>query len=151
MARVYSFKWSDCGYVAVSSSSEGLTVEGENLRVTFGLREVSVRGVYEGLREHMQDQRGTKKTVYIDLAFPIKGLREARGTVFKSQVDLSLGAFGVSYTPLEPAGTYLTIYPPPGSLYDYAVVAPDKIALFTVGRRQIYVMDEMGEKKIIMV
>jgi len=151
LSRVYSFKWIDGGFVAVSSSSEGLIVEGENLRVAFGLREVAVRGVYEGLREHMQDQKGTKKVVYIDLAFPIKGYREPRGTVFSSPVDLSLGAFGLSYTPLEPAGTYLTVYPPPGSLYDYAVVAVDVIALFTVGRRQIYVMEEAGERRIIMV
>ncbi len=151
MIKAYSFKWSDCGFIVALSSSDGLTIEGDNIRVTFGLREIAVKGVYEGLREHLQDQRGTKKVVYLDLAFPIRGIKEPKGTVFRNPVDLSLGAYGLSYTPLEPAGSYLTVYPPPGSLYEYAVVSPDRIALFTIGRRQIYVMEENKEHKIVMV
>lgn len=151
MARVYSFRWVDGGYLYVYMEDDGLVVEGRNLKLVLGLREVAVKGVYEGMREHMQDQRGTKKVVYLDLAFPIKGHGEPSGVAFTSPVDLSVGPFGLSYTPLDKAGTFLTIYPPPGSLYDYAVVAPDKVAFFMLGRRKVYQLMESEEKKLILV
>ncbi|MCE4611411.1 MAG: hypothetical protein F7B17_05515 [Desulfurococcales archaeon] len=150
-ARVVSFKWHDCGYAIVLSSEHGLKVEFENLKLEFSQREVSVEGVYGGLREHQLDQRGSRKVVYIDLAFQARGVKTPRGVVYQREAEMGMGAFGVVFSPLEPIGSYLTIYPPPGSLYDYATIAPDKIALFMIGRRQVYLMEEDRVRKLIFV
>ena len=150
-AKAVSFKWHDCGYAIVTSEEYGLRVEFENLKLEFSQREVSVEGVYGGLREHTLDQRGSRKVVYIDLAFQARGLRSPRGVVYQREAEMGLGAFGVVFSPLEPVGSYITIYPPPGSLYDYATIAPDKVALFMMGRRQLYLMEEGGVKRLILV
>ena len=36
-------------------------------------------------------------------------------------------------------------------LYDHAVVAEDRIVLVTLSRRSVYVMEEDGSRKIILV
>ncbi len=149
--RIASFKWHDSGYAIASSTEYGLLVVFDNLRVEFSQREISLEGVYEGMREHQLDSRGSRKVLYIDLAFPAKGVKEPRGVVYMKSAEISMGAFGIVYSPLEPIGSYLTIYPPPGSLYDNATISPDKIAVFMLGRRQVYFMEEDSVKKIILV
>jgi len=152
MREVASFKWYDCGYAVAESTELGLKLLFSNLELEVGGRELNFKGVFEGVREHNIDSKGTRKVVYVDLAFPLKGLDRASGSVFYKQAEISLGAFGLIFSPLEPAGSYITIYPPPGSLYDYLVVAPDKVAIFTIGRRQVYLMEDTGGlKRIIMV
>ena len=148
---VASFKWYDCGFAVARRSSGGVRVVFENLEAEFHQREVWVKGVYEGLREHLLDSRGARKAVYLDLAFPARGLRSPVGAVFRREAEISLGAFGIVYSPLEPSSSYLSLYPPPGSLYDQAVVSPDAIALFTIGRRHLYLLEEEGYRKVIMV
>ena len=149
-SKEVSFQWRD-GYIIVTGGDDELVVEASNSRVTFSLREVSVQGLFQGVREHLEGSRGERKAVYIDLAFPLKGLAEPRGVVFKNTVDTYMGSYGLSYTVIKGIGYYLTIYPPPGGLYDHAVLAEDLILLYTLARRQIYQMREDSLVKIILV
>lgn len=149
-SKEISFQWRD-GYIIVSGGEDELVVDAANSRITFSMREVSVNGLFQGVREHAEGSRGERKAVYIDLAFPLKGHGEPRGIVFKNTVDTYVGSYGLSYTVIKGIGYYLTIYPPPGSLYDHAVVAEDLVLLYALARRQIYQMREDGLVKIILV
>ena len=139
--RLASFRWRH-GFLVVREGPEGLVVEGGNSRITFGAREVVVEGLFQGVREKEEGGRGQVKLVYIDFAFPLRGREAGEGTVFQRPVDLALGSYGVSYTPLEGVGYYLTIYPPSGALYDHAVISEDLVLLVTIRRRQVYTMVE---------
>ncbi len=145
-----SFRWRE-GFIVVYSSPEGLVVEAENSRLVFGQRQVSIEGLFEGIREYEEQGRAALKTVYIDLAWPLRGRAHGEGTIYQREVDTSIGGYGISYTPLDEAGYFLTIYPPSGSLYDHAVVAEDKVAIVMLKRRHIYMMEEEGRRTLIMV
>ena len=148
--RKLSFRWSE-GFLIVYEDPEGLVVEGTNSSITFGPREIIVKGLYQGLRER-EENRGQNKVVYIDLAFPLKGRETGEGMVYQRAIDTYIGGYGISYTPLEGVGYYLTIYPPSGSLYDYAVVGEDLVMVSTLRRRQVYVMfDEERERRIARI
>ncbi len=149
MKRV-SFKWRD-GYVILRDDGGDLIVEGSNSVVRFSIREVSVKGLFQGIREHVEGRRGERKIVYIDFAFPLKGLENPVDIVFSRHVDTYIGSYGISYTAVEGVGFYLTIYPPPGALYENAVVYDDGIAITTLSRRHVYVMEENGIRRVIMV
>ncbi|GBF08808.1 hypothetical protein apy_05330 [Aeropyrum pernix] len=150
MARVVSFRWLE-GYAVAEATPEGVRLRFSNLTLEFGLREVLVEGVFEGYREYTTP-RGERKTIYIDFAFPARGVAEPRGAVYSGRADVPLGGYGLSYTSLEPSSAYITLYPPPGALYDYVTVSPDLAAIFTVGRRQVYMMREEGSTvRIILV
>ena len=145
-----SFKWPG-GYLVVRSESGDLVIVASNSTIRFSPREVEVRGLFQGLREHVEGARGERKSIYIDLAFPLRGLRDPQGVAFARHVDTYSGNYGLSYTVIEGVGYYLTVYPPPGSLYDHAVVAEDRIVIVTLSRRSVYVMEEDGSRKIILV
>ena len=151
MRRAY-VEWSS-GVLEIADEAPGLVVKGSNLTLAIGLRELSVRGPVEGFREHPLDRRGESKMLYIDLAFPVKGLEGRRGSpMYRVSADFSVGVYGVGYTRLEGVGFYLTIHPPPGALYRHIVVGEHQIAVAMIGRRQVYYMEEAGGvKKIILV
>ena len=150
MARRLAFAWLE-GYVEVYLD-EGLVVEGLNSTVEFTQREVEVRGLYYTYREYFLDRRREKKGIYIEFAFPFKG--KSSGTpqaLILSNGDFSIGPFGVGYTVLDGVEYYLTVYTPPGFLYEYAVVSTRNVYLSTSGRRQVYLMDEGKVKRLILV
>ena len=141
------------GYVEVHLGEEGLEISGANFAIELGAREIAFRGPFEGLRE--VEGWGQEKIVYVDFAFTLKGFKKSGGArIVERNIDASLGAYGVSYTRLKGGLIdlfYLTIYAPPGSLYDRVVVSGDKLALFTVKRRKVYMMQEDGLRRIYMV
>ncbi|MCE4624803.1 MAG: hypothetical protein F7C35_02930 [Desulfurococcales archaeon] len=149
MKRI-SFRWNE-GFLIVFESVEGLVIEGSNSRIALGQRQVTVEGLFEGYREHEESPRAQYKVVYIDLAFPLKGKEVGEGVVYQTSVDTYLGGYGISYTPLEGVAFYLTIYPPSGSLYDHAVISEDRISIYTIKRRHVYLMDEGRRKTLILV
>ncbi len=150
MARVVSFRWRE-GFLVAWAESGSLVVEGGNSRLRFDQREVAVEGLFQGVREHLEGRRGERKTVYIDFAFPLRGRGSPGEVVFNRHVDTYVGSYGLSYTVIEGVGYYLTIYPPVGSLYEYAVVSEDAVAIVTLSRRRVYVMEEDGARRIILV
>jgi len=150
VARRLAFAWLE-GYVEVYID-EGLVVEAANSTIEFMQREVEVRGLYYTHREYFLDRRRERKGIYIELAFPLKGKRDGTpDAMIMASGEFSVGPFGVVYTIIDGVEYYLTIHPPPGFLYDYAVVTTRNIYLATVGRRQVYLMDEGKVKKLILV
>ena len=148
--RRLSFRWSE-GFLAVYTGPDGLIVEADNTRLVFGQRQIAIGGLFAGTREYPEGARGEYKTLYIDLAFPIRGRARGEGQVYQRSVDTHLGGYGISYTVLEGVGYYLTIYPPSGSLYEHAVIADDRVAVYMLARRQVYFMDEGDRRVIILV
>jgi len=148
--RKASFKWRE-GYIVVYERGGELVIEAGNTRITLSPREVVVEGLFQGVREHPEGARGERKVVYIDFAFPVKGREAPEEVVFKRQVDTYAGGYGLSYTDLGEVGHFLTIFPPPGSLWENAVLSEDSLALLLLGRRQVYVMDEGRAKRLILV
>lgn len=148
--RKLSFRWRE-GFIHVYHGHEGLVVDASNTRITFSERQISVEGLFEGIREYPEGSRGEYKKLYIDLAFPIKGHPHAEGEVYQRSIDTHLAGYGISYTALEGVGYYLTIYPPSGSLYEHAVVADDRVLLYMLSRRQVYHMEERGRHTLILV
>ncbi|GAB6147772.1 hypothetical protein JCM10135_03130 [Stetteria hydrogenophila] len=131
---------------------DGLVVEAGNSRITLLPREVDIDGLYYGLSEHFLDGRQERKGIYIHFAFPLRG--KSGGTppaLMLSSTELGVGPFGVVYTVLDGVEYYLTVHPPPGFLYDYAVITTRCMFLKTLGRRQVYVMDEGRLKRIMLV
>ncbi len=148
--RAISFAWSE-GYIVLYEDSGDLVIEAYNTRLRLSEREIEVEGLFQGVREHVEGRKGEMKAVYIDFAFPVKGIESPRDVVFRGPVDTYVGRFGVSYTVLRGIGHYLTIYPPGGALYDHAVLSEDFLMLYMLARRQLYLMDEGEVKKIILV
>lgn len=148
MKRV-SFKWRE-GYLVLTDNNGELVVEALNSTITFTVREVLVKGLFEGLREYVEGGRGEWKTVYIDLAFPLKGKPKPVDVAFARHVDTYVGGFGLSYTVIEGVGHYITVYPPPGALYDHAIIYDDGVALRTLSRRKVYILEENNTRKIIL-
>lgn len=150
MPRRMAFAWLE-GYVEVYVD-EGLVVEAGNSRITLLQREVYVDGLYYGLREYFLDRRQERKGIYVEFAFPLKGKREGHPqALMLGSSEVGIGPFGVVYTVIDSIEYYLTIHPPPGFLYDYAVVTTRYLFMSTLGRRQVYVMDEGRLKKLILV
>lgn len=141
-----SFYWGD-GYIVCSLTGGDLEVKASNSTIIFESRSIFVGGLFERLREY---RGGQGKNVYVDLAFPLKGTR-GEGALYRFDVDTFLGPYGLVYTSMEGLGYYLTIYPPPGSLYDYAVLSPDMLMFRTSHRREIYVLVEDNGRRIILV
>ena len=151
MGRSLSFSW-EKGFIRVRYD-KALTIKAENCRITLSQREIDIEGLFMNYTEHLIDRRGDKKVIYINFAFPLKGIsKEKVKELIISNGDFSLGPFGISYTKLGGIATYITFYMPPGFLYETAVLTRDKLALFTLGRRQIYVLDEgRGKKKFLLI
>jgi len=145
-----SFKWRD-GYVIVYERSGELVIEAANTRIILSPREIVVEGLFQGVREYPEGLRGEKKVVYVDFAFPVRGKEEPQDIVFKRHVDTYIGGYGVAYTNLDQVGHYLTIFPPPGSLWENAVLSEDSLAILMLGRRQVYVMEEGEARRLILV
>jgi len=145
-----SFAWLE-GFIVVEARGEELVIRAANTTLTLAPREITVEGLFQGVREKVEGRRGERKAVYIDFAFPVKGLSRPEGVVFKGPVDTYAGPYGLSYTVLPGVGHYLTIYPPGGALYEHAVLAEDFLMLYTLARRQLYVLEEGAARKIIMV
>ncbi|MEB3774155.1 MAG: hypothetical protein GSR86_04425 [Desulfurococcales archaeon] len=143
-------EWAE-GYVRLGHDRRGLTVSGRNFTLALGLREIVFKGPFEGVDEVLQDRRGSSKVVYIRTAFPLKGYNEPRGTVYRASRDFSVGVYGVAYTRIEGVGVYITVHPPVGSLYKSITISDDVVAVYTLGRRQVYLMEEDGERRIILV
>ncbi len=139
------------GYLAIDAGGRGLRVRGGNAILELGLREIGFQGPLEGLEEVPQDRRGESKVVYLRLAFSLRGLERPGGRVARASMDFSVGPFGVSYTVIEGVGRYLTLHPPPGALYRWVTVGEDLIAIHTIGRRQVYLMEEEGWRRLILV
>ncbi len=150
MKRVISFRWFK-GFLIVSMGRDGLSIMGSNSKIVLGDRQISVKGLYQGMREYAENPRAQVKTLYIDLAFPIKGMDKSEGEVYLRTVDTYIGNYGLSYTPLDELGYFLTIYPPSSALYENVIIGPDMIAVTMLRRRHIYLMEEGGEKTIILV
>ncbi len=148
--RRASFKWFE-GYIVVYLEGDELVVEGSNSKIKLSPREVVVKGLFQGVREYLEGARGERKTVYIDLAFPLKGLSKPWEIAFARHIDTYINNYGISYTVIEGVGHYLTIYPPPGSLYEHAVIAEDSIALLTLSRRKVYLVEEDNARRVILV
>ena len=150
--RPFSFKWRG-GYLVLRAREDAIVLTGGNVLLTLSPRELSIRGPVEGIREHVIKPKlgNVGKTIYIDMAFDIRGVERPEGTVFSSTCESSVGGFGVAYTIIAGLGEYLTLHPPPGSLYEAVTVAAHTITLFTLERRQVYFMEEDREKKLILV
>jgi len=149
MAREVDLAW-DHGFIHLEANDE-LSVEAANTRIELSQREVRVKGLYSGLQEYNIDRRGQKKIIYIILAFKIAPLTGTPRSLVIETADLALGRFGVAYTVLDGVERYVTIYTPPGFLYDHAIISSDRIALSTLGRRQVYVMEEDGVRRVMLV
>jgi len=132
-------------------ANDDLVLEASNSRITLSAREVVVEGLFMGLREYPLDRRMQRKVVYVDFAFPLRGLSDTPKSLVVDSGDYSLGRFGVLYTLIDGVEYYLTIYPPPDFLYDHAVLTSEKLALTMLGRRQVYVMDEGKTKRILLL
>ncbi len=150
MVRELSFKWNK-GFIIVRYSGNNLVIEAANTQIEISDRQITIRGLYSGLREYFENPKAVTKTIYVDLAFPITGLEKSKGTVYLRQTDTYIENFGLSYTPLDEIGYFLTIYPPQGALYENIILASDMIAITTLRRRQVYIMEEGEERTIILV
>ena len=148
--RKLSFRWYE-GFLLVYQGAEGLVVDASNTRLTFAPRQIEVDGLFAGTREYPEGSRGEYKVLYIDLAFPIRGHVRGEGQIYQRSIDTHVGSYGLSYTALEGVGYYLTIYPPSEALYDHAVIADDRIAIYMKSRRQTYYMSEGSRRIIILV
>ncbi len=146
MDRKISFYWGD-GYVICSLTSGNLKFEALNTTIIFENRSLYVEGLFERIREHKWKHG---KNIYVDLAFPIKGVR-GEGVIYNVDVDTYIGSYGLVYTIVEGVGYYLTIHPPPGSLYNYSIVSKDKVMLRTSLRREVYLLTDDNGKRIILV
>ena len=150
MARSLSFEWNG-GFLRVRVD-EGLVIEAENTTITLMQREIDIKGLFMSYEEHLTDRRGERKVVYVNFAFPVKGFSKERvRELVLSNGDFSVGPFGISYTKLGDIGRYLTIYTPPGFLYEVAVLTKEKLALFTIGRRQVYLLEEGRDVKKLLL
>lgn len=151
MARELAFAW-EGGFIEVSAN-EGLEIRAANSTIHFYQREIVVEGLFYTHREYSSGRhRSQKKVVYVDFAFPLKGISDRKPrTLIMSQGDFSVGAFGVSYTPIDGVEYYLTIYPPPGTKYEYAVLTTRVLAILLHPRAQVYMMDEGKVKRLIFV
>ncbi len=147
---VRSFKWGE-GFIIVSLEDEDLLVKAANSTIGFSERSVFVEGLYEGIREYEESPKSQGKNLYVVLAFPLKGFPQGRGVVYQRTIDTHCGRFGLSYTVLDSVGEYLTVYPPPGSLYDYTVISKNKIYLYLLKRRRIYEMREDNVVRLILL
>ncbi|MCE4613783.1 MAG: hypothetical protein F7C07_08165 [Desulfurococcales archaeon] len=154
MAATIMFAWYS-GYITARVVAEGLELRGSNFSLRLGPREVSIRGPFESLREVELGRLEPGKVVYVDFAFTLKGFKEKRsGDTVDRNTDSSLGPYGVSYTRLKGASLdvfYLVVYAPAGSLYEHAVLSGDRLALFTIRRRKVYMMAEEGFRRIYLV
>ncbi|MCE4599552.1 MAG: hypothetical protein F7C81_05080 [Desulfurococcales archaeon] len=150
--RVVYLEWLS-GYLEVRERSGTLLFRGSNTELGIEQRELTIKGPYEDVREYIADRRGERKIVYVDLAFPIKGIKPKTmyGVIVRASKDFNIGPFGIGYTKLENIGSYITVYPPPGFLFEQIIVSQHKIAIFTLGRRRIYVMEEGGVRRIMLV
>ena len=146
MNRKISFYWGD-GYIVCSLVAGNLELRALNTTIVFENRSLYVEGLFEEIREYKW-RRG--KNVYVNLAFPIRGVK-SEGVAYKADVDTHLGPYGLVYTVIEGVGYYLTIYPPPGSLYEYSVVSKDRVMLRTSLRREVYLMVENSGRRVILV
>lgn len=146
MTRRISFYWGD-GYVVCSLVAGDLELRASNTLIVFEPRGLYVDGLFESIREYVVRDG---KIVYVDLAFPIKGVKGV-GSLYSRDVDTYLGPYGLVYTVIEGLGYYLTIYPPPGALYEYAVVAKNIIMLKMSPRREVYIMTEETARRLILV
>jgi len=150
MARELDFDWRR-GFVRVRQASEGLVIEAKNTSILLGQREVDIDGLFMGYREYLTDKRGSEKVVYVDFAFPVEGLTGRPRSFVAHTGDYSVGAYGLSYTKVDGVSYYITVYTPPGFLYSHVVLTPEKLAIFTNGRRQVYLVDEGRLKKLILL
>jgi hypothetical protein len=151
VVRSLNFEWNR-GFIRVTLK-RGLYIEAENAKIELMQREVEVKGPFMNYEEHIINRRSEKKVIYVNFAFQIKGIsiNKAKDLIL-SNGDFSMGPFGISYTKLDGLGSYLTIYTPPGFLYETAVLSKEKLALFTIGRRQVFLLDEgTGVKKILLL
>ena len=146
MQRRASFYWGD-GYLVCSLIGGDLEVRASNSVIVFEARSVYIGGLFEKLREYRGRQG---KSIYIDLAFPLKGVK-SEGVIYKDDVDTYIGPYGLSYTVVNGIGYYLTVYPPPGTLYEYAVLSKSTIMLRVSFRREVYMMVENSGRRIILV
>ncbi len=151
MARSISFEW--LGGLLKVRQEKGLVVEADNLLLEFMQREVDIKGPFMNYEEHLINKRGEKKVVYVNFAFPIRGFsREVARDMVLSTGDFSIGPFGISYTKLGDVGKYLTIYMPPGFLYEIAILTERKLALFMIARRQVFLLEErLGFRKLLFL
>ncbi|MEB3816983.1 MAG: hypothetical protein LRS46_03475 [Desulfurococcales archaeon] len=138
------------GFLRLSSNDE-LVIEASNTRLTLSAREVTIDKLFLGFREYPLDRRLQRKIVYIDFAFPIKGLTGSPEVLVTSSGDYSLGRFGILYTVIDGVERYVTIYVPPEFLYEHAILSSSKLALVMLGRRQVYLSSEDTLKRIILV
>lgn len=150
MVSTASFRWFDGGYAVASATSEGLRLSFANSTIIATPRELVFEKLFMGVREH-SGQRREFKTIYVRLAFPLRGLDKPQGVAYQSMAELALGAYGIVYTPLDPASTALTIYPPPGALFEYIVVTPDTVAVTAIQRRRLFQMRENSEVRLILM
>jgi hypothetical protein len=146
LSRGSRFYWGE-GYILCSITSGNLEVRASNTTIVFENRSLYIEGLFEKIREHRWRQG---KNIYIDLAFPIKGIKGG-GAIHKADIDTYIGSYGLAYTIIEGIGYYLTIYPPPGSLYEYATISKDMVMLRTSLRREVYLIAENSGKRIILV
>lgn len=146
MSRACKFYW-DGGYILCSLTSGNLELKASNTTIVFENRSVYIEGLFEKIREYRWKQG---KNIYIDLAFPIKGIKR-EGAIHKADTDTYIGPYGLAYTMIEGIGPYLTIYPPPGSLYEYAIISKNTIMLRTSLRREVYLIAENSGRRITLL
>ncbi|MEB2836124.1 MAG: hypothetical protein GSR80_000141 [Desulfurococcales archaeon] len=148
-ARVLEVAWRG-GYLRLEGGDD-LVITASNSRITLAQREIVIEGLFMGLREYPLDRRGQRKVVYIDFAFPLKGLSGQPSLLIMDSGDYSVGRFGVSYTVIDGVEYYVTVYTPPEFLYENAVLSSERLAIFMLGRRQVYLSDEGKIKRILLV
>lgn len=130
---------------------DGLRVDGSNFTILLANRETRIRGVYMGYSVYTLGRRGERKVVYVRFAFRGRGVAGSPSGLLAETGDFSVGPFGLSYTKLDGIEYYLTVYAPPGYLYEHAVLSSRMLALFMHGRRQVYEMEEDGERVLLFV
>jgi hypothetical protein len=60
VARKISFKW-DNGFLVVEESPQGIIVRASNTEIEFSLRSITVKGLYQGLREYEEAPKSQYK------------------------------------------------------------------------------------------
>ena len=151
MRKPLTFQWKK-GFIKIKQDRE-LSVEAENSKIFFSQREIDIKGLFMSYNEYFIGRKKDRKVIYVNFAFPLKGISSKKADeLIMNNSDLSLGPFDIHYTKLEGVSEYITFYMPSGFLYEIVILTEDKMALFTIGRRQVYILDEKrGTRKLLLL
>ncbi|MEM0491886.1 MAG: hypothetical protein QXR02_02120 [Acidilobaceae archaeon] len=147
MVNALSFKWFK-GFIRIELLSDGLVVRALKSSIMLEPRVIQTINLDYHLREFKSKR---DKVIYLDLKSKLTGeSRSARVMAYSSDHDTYLGPYWLVYTLIGDL-PYLTIYSQPGALYDYVILSIDKIMVKTNSRREVYILDENGSRKLMLL